>query len=55
MRAFNPLPGTRILGGKRRVTVDRFELLHDDGPAGLCERSDTIELVTASQAIRLFK
>jgi len=55
MRAFNPLPGTSIGVGGRRVTVDRFELFRAYGPTGLHEYNDAIELITGPQAIRLFK
>jgi methionyl-tRNA formyltransferase len=55
MRAFNPLPGTSILVGDRRVPVDRFEVLRDDRARGLYERENAIDLVADSHAIRLVK
>ena len=44
MRAFNPLPGTSILVGNKRVTVDRFELLQDTRRDGLYRNHDSIDL-----------
>lgn len=55
MRAFNPLPGTSILVGDRRVAVDRFELCQDNRPNGLYEGNNAIDLIIDSQAIRLYK
>jgi methionyl-tRNA formyltransferase len=55
MKAFNPLPGTSILVGERRVAVDRFELCPDGRADGLYENDNSIDLIIASQAIRLYK
>ncbi|MBE7474432.1 MAG: methionyl-tRNA formyltransferase [Anaerolineales bacterium] len=55
MRAFNPLPGASILVGERRVAVDRFDLFRDNRPNGLYETNDAIDVIHASQAIRLYK
>ena len=55
MRAFNPLPGTSILVGNKRVTVDRFELLQDTRRDGLYRNHDSIDLIIGSQAIRLYE
>ncbi|GAB4544512.1 MAG: hypothetical protein Kow0063_38240 [Anaerolineae bacterium] len=55
MRAFNPLPGTSILVGGKRVAVDRFELLQDDRPDGVYNGGHAIDLVIDSLAIRLSK
>ena len=55
MRAFNPIPGTSILIGDQRVSVDRFELVHDPRPDGLHEHNGSIEVIRGSLGIRLFK
>jgi methionyl-tRNA formyltransferase len=55
MRAFNPLPGTTLRLGQRRVAVDRFELMADNRSDGWYEQEPAIDMVVASQAIRLFK
>jgi methionyl-tRNA formyltransferase len=55
VRAFNPLPGTSILVGGRRIVVDRFELLRDDRADGLYENDSSIDVIIASQLIRLYK
>jgi methionyl-tRNA formyltransferase len=55
MRAFNPLPGTSVLVGDRRVAVDRFELLQDSRADGLYQNNNSIDLIIDSQAIRLYK
>ena len=55
MRAFNPLPGTSVLIGDRRVAVDRFDLFQDDRPSGLYEHNNAIDLIAGSQAIRLYE
>lgn len=55
MRAFNPLPGTSIPVGDRRVAVDKFELLRDSRADGLYQNDKFIELIIDSQAIRLYK
>jgi methionyl-tRNA formyltransferase len=55
VRAFNPLPGTSLLVGDRRVAVDRFELYQDSRVNGLYENENSIELIIDSQAIKLYK
>ena len=55
MRAFNPLPGTSILTRGRRVAVDRYELFQDSRADGLYSNEDFVDLITDSQAIRLYK
>jgi methionyl-tRNA formyltransferase len=55
MRAFNPLPGTSILVGDRRITVDRFERYQDSGADGLYENDNSVDLIIDRQAIRLYK
>jgi methionyl-tRNA formyltransferase len=55
VRAFNPLPGTSILVGERRVTVDRFELYQNSRADGLYDNDNFIDLIIDSQAIRLYK
>jgi methionyl-tRNA formyltransferase len=55
MRAFNPIPGTSVRIGDKRVPVDRFELFQDPRADGLYECRDAIEIIIGSQAIRLFK
>jgi methionyl-tRNA formyltransferase len=55
MRAFNPLPGTSILVGHRRVGVDRYELFRDNRADGLYDNNSSIDLIIDSQGIRLYK
>lgn len=55
VRAFNPLPGTSLLVGQRRVAVDRFELCQNGRADGLYETDDSIDLIMHSQGIRLHK
>ena len=55
IRAFNPLPGTSCLIGGRRIAVDNFELIQSDGPDGVYEQGDGINVVLNSQAIRLIR
>lgn len=55
IRAFNPLPGTSILIDDRRIFVDRFELFQDNRSDGLYEKKNTIDLITNSRGLRLFK
>jgi methionyl-tRNA formyltransferase len=55
MRAFNPLPGTSILMGDRRIAVGRYEFLQDSRADGLYNNEDSIDVVTDSRAIRLYK
>lgn len=55
MRAYNPLPGTSILIGDRRVAVDRFEILPRNGADGIYENGNAIDLIIGSHAIRLYK
>lgn len=55
MRAFNPLPGTSILIGDRRVAVDRFEILSRNGVDGIYENGNAIDFIIGSHAIRLYK
>jgi len=55
MRAFNPLPGTSLLVGDTRVTVDRYELSQDNKPHGIYESAKAIDLSFGSQVIRLYK
>lgn len=55
MRAFNPLPGTSILVGERRVAVNRFELFQDSKPNGLYETDEAVDVIHSSQVIRLYK
>jgi methionyl-tRNA formyltransferase len=55
MRAFNPLPGTSILVGSKRVAVDRYELLDDKRPDGIYIDGNSTDLIIASRAIRLYE
>jgi UDP-4-amino-4-deoxy-L-arabinose formyltransferase/UDP-glucuronic acid dehydrogenase (UDP-4-keto-hexauronic acid decarboxylating) len=55
MRAFNPLPGTSILIGNRRVAVDRFERFQESRTDGIYDNGHSIDLVINSEAIRLYK
>jgi methionyl-tRNA formyltransferase len=56
MRGLNPLPGTSILvGGDRRVAVDRFETLQDNRADGIYENGPVIDVVLGFQGIRLYK
>ncbi len=55
IRAFNPIPGTSVLVGERRIFVDRFERVSIDQDDGVFECQDYIDLVIRSEAIRLFK
>ena len=55
MRAFNPIPGTSLLVGDKRVNVDGFELIQDKRPPGLYESNHAIDLSFESQVIRLNK
>jgi methionyl-tRNA formyltransferase len=55
LRAYNPLPGTSILIGERRIPVDRFELFQDSRPDGVHEGQSTIDLIVGSRGIRLKK
>jgi methionyl-tRNA formyltransferase len=55
LKAFNPLPGTSILVGDRRIAIDRFELFQDTRPSGLYESPDAIDVVHGSNAVRLYK
>jgi methionyl-tRNA formyltransferase len=55
MRAYNPLPGTSLMIGDRRVPVNRYEFFQDNRPDSLYECNDVIELFIGSQAIRLYK
>jgi len=54
MRAFNPLPGTSILVGNRRVAVNQFELRVDNRANGVYDREEFVDVVMNAQAIRLF-
>lgn len=54
MRAFNPLPGTSVLLGEKRVAVNRFTLHPDDRPDGIYTTGAAIDLVENGQAIRLY-
>ncbi len=55
IRAYNPIPGTSILVGDRRVAIDRFEVLQNNGADGIYENGNAIDLIMGSQTIRLFK
>jgi methionyl-tRNA formyltransferase len=55
IRAFNPLPGTSISVGDRRVSVRSFAALENGKVPGVYETDHTIDIVRASGAIRLFK
>jgi len=55
IRAFNPLPGTSISVGDRRVSVGSFAELEDGRAPGVYEANHSIDIVRASGAIRLFK
>lgn len=55
MRAFNPLPGTSVLLGEKRIAVDRFTLHFDDRPDGVYITGAAIDLVENGQAIRLYR
>lgn len=55
IRALNPIPGTSILVGDRRVAIDRFEVLQNNGADGIYENGNAIDLIMGSQTIRLFK
>jgi methionyl-tRNA formyltransferase len=55
VRACNPLPGTSVLIGDRRVAVDQFELSQDVRADGFYENDNSIDLIIDAQAIRLYK
>lgn len=55
LRALNPIPGTSILIGDKRVWVDRFEVFGDSREHGLYADDNFIDLVRNNRAIRLFK
>lgn len=55
MRALNPLPGTSIQVGAKRIPVDRFDLSTDSRLDGLYESETAVDIVRASHAIRLYK
>jgi len=55
VRALNPLPGTSILLGDRRVAVDRFALLGERGAPAILETDTAVDVAIGSDAIRLFK
>lgn len=55
MRAFNPLPGTSLLFGDQRIVVGGFEMIQADGPDGIYDRGEGIDVVLNSDAIRLIK
>lgn len=55
--AFNPLPGTSILIGDRRITVDRAEFFETEWADGdrVVENENAVELTINSRSIRLMK
>jgi hypothetical protein len=55
LRAFNPLPGTSIRIGDQRVAVNRFDLFRDSRADGFYENREFFDLITDSQAIRMYK
>lgn len=55
MRALNPLPGTTIRVGAKRIPVDRYDLSTDSRLDGLYESETAVDIVRASHAIRLYK
>ena len=55
LRAFNPLPGTSIRIGDQRVAVNRFDLFQDSRADGFYENREFFDLITDSQAIRIYK
>ena len=55
LRAYNPLPGTSILIGGRRIPVNRFELFQDNRPDGVYEGRNAIDVIIHSRGIRLVK
>jgi methionyl-tRNA formyltransferase len=55
VRAFNPLPGTSIQVGDRRIAVDRTEFFDTTSSAGVLEGEHAVELIINSRGIRLFK
>lgn len=55
IRALNPLPGTSLLFGGQRILVERFEMIRANGPDGIYDQGDGIDVVINSQAIKLFK
>lgn len=55
VKALNPLPGTSILVGDKRVAVGQFEHLEESGTNGLYDRNEAIDLFIESKGIRLYK
>jgi len=55
MRALNPVPGTSILVGQKRVAVEQFEMIPPDKLDGLYENDNSIDLIIGSRGIRLYK
>ena len=55
IRAFNPLPGTSILIGDERISIERYGLLDTIMPDGIHESTESIDISLNSQAIRLYK
>jgi methionyl-tRNA formyltransferase len=55
MRALNPLPGTSILVGGNRITVERYDILDTFMPDGIYENIESIDISINSQAIKLYK
>lgn len=55
MRALNPLPGTSILVGEKRIAVEHFDMILADRTNGLYESDHSIDLIIGSRGIRLYK
>lgn len=55
VRSLNPFPGTSFLVKGKRIAVDRYKLVQDDGPDSVCDQEDHIDVVINCQGIRLFK
>jgi methionyl-tRNA formyltransferase len=55
IRALNPLPGTSILVGDRRIAINRFELFQDGRKDGVYTSDDCVEVIIESRAIRLYR